>query len=199
MPLFENVAWRPSRYFATTALLGSSMTNGTVTTVCWARAASDQQSNRMSDTILIGRNPPECHLWIYLSEKWRRYMKMCQCLVEFIVAIPGGAIQAATIGAAERGVAVPHVVAGDRPDVVRTGPLERKNGVDVLLASAADAQEGDADAFVGAGHLGVAFRDEVRGRRRHVGSGGRMQEVSTIELHEWSSSMESVGNRHFDD
>src|SRR5262249_48133118 len=52
------------------------------------------------------------------------------------------------------------------------------DNVDVLLATAADAEEGDAQALVDAGHLGVALGGHRHGVAGGTGGGRRFQKVA---------------------
>jgi hypothetical protein len=97
-------------------------------------------------------------------------------LVVFLEAAAlGGRVQAAAVvrvGLAvepELVVAVPDVADGDRADALVL-LLHLEDDVDVLLAAAADAEEGDADLLVGAVHAVVTRgRQGQRGARRRRG------------------------------
>src|SRR5262249_26616779 len=85
---------------------------------------------------------------------------------------------------AERGVAVPDIADGDGADGVRVGALQGEDDVDVLLAASADAEERDADAFVGPAGLGIRL-----GIEGHRGGGGsdagcrrRLEEGTTFHV-----------------
>src|SRR5262249_3168799 len=90
----------------------------------------------------------------------------------------GRRIQAAALALAQLEVAVPHVAAGDRLDL-DAALLHFQDHVDVLLAAAADAEEGNADALVGAVNATGAGGSEGKG----AGSGASgFQEVSTVDV-----------------
>ena len=75
-------------------------------------------------------------------------------------------------------VAVPDVADGDRGDALVL-LLQLVDDVEVGLAAAADAEEGDADALVGA----VDAAGAGRGQRQGRGPGGSgLEEIATIHV-----------------
>src|SRR5205814_10304480 len=78
---------------------------------------------------------------------------------------------------AEGLVAIPDVADGDGRDLAAL-LFHFEDGVDVLLAAAADAQEGDPDAVVGTVDAGGAGGGEGQGR---AGSGRSFQEVPAVD------------------
>src|SRR5205814_7967108 len=83
---------------------------------------------------------------------------------------------AALSAAAELVVAVPDVADGDGIDL-ETLAFHFENDVDVLLAAPADAEEGDAGAFVGAVGAVVGRGGQGQGA---AGGGGSLQEVTAV-------------------
>src|SRR5262249_28068822 len=88
----------------------------------------------------------------------------------------GGGVEAAALLAAEFGVAVPHVADGDGGDGL-AGVAHGEDGVDVLLAAAADAEEANADLLVGAVDALIAGGGQGEGG---AGGGTALQKVAAI-------------------
>src|SRR5262249_32310549 len=99
--------------------------------------------------------------------------------------------QAASVAAAEGRVAVPDIADGDGRDVVLAA-LALEDGIEVLLAAAAHAEEGDADAFVGAEHLVVAGRGH---RHRGADGGAGLEEIASILCHDGEPSLREAARR----